>query len=329
LSRRDGLRTPAADAPGKGGVVYRYLFGPVPSRRFGRSLGVDLLPGKICTFDCPFCEVGRTKILTLERREYVPTGDVISELEVWARSGEKADFITLAGSGEPTLHTGFGRVLAAARGLQVARTALLTNGSLLELADVRSDAALADVVKVAFSAGDAPTARRVNRPHAGLSVERLSAGIGAFRREFDGELWIEVFVAAGLNDDPDVLRPVAEQVARWKPDRVHLNTVDRPPADRGVTAPPRARLLELAALFDPPAELVCAAGSGSSGGACADDDRIVRMLARRPSSPADVARAFGMALAESERRLADLRDRGEVVAEPAPDGIRYRGRVLP
>jgi len=307
--------------------VYRYLFGPVASRRFGRSLGVDLLPAKICTFDCPFCEIGRTRILTLERREYVPTVKVIDELRTWAASGERADFITLAGSGEPTLHTGFGSVLAAARGLCGARTALLTNGSLLGDAAVQAGAALADVVKVAFSAGDPRTSGRINRPHAGLSVEALSGGITAFRSVFGGELWVEVFVVAGINDEPEVLQPVVDRIARWRPDRVHLNTVDRPPADPGVRAPSPERMGALAALFDPPAEWMCASAPSVAGSGPVDDDRIVRMLARRPGGASDVAAAFGLTLAEAEARLACLRERGEIVDVRAPGGSRFRGRT--
>ena len=122
---------------------FKYLFGPVLSRRLGRSLGVDLVPFKVCSYDCVYCQLGRTTQHTLERREWVPTSEVVAELEDWAQQGGQADIVTLAGSGEPTLHTGFGEILQTIRRLGDFRSALLTNGSLLHMPEVRTDAARA------------------------------------------------------------------------------------------------------------------------------------------------------------------------------------------
>ena len=137
-------------APGTS--AYRYLFGPVPSRRFGRSLGIDLTPHKTCSLDCVFCQLGRTAQPTLDRKVYVPTDAVIAEIDHWRHAGGRADYLTLSGSGEPTLHTEFGRVLAALAG-QPIPSVLLTNGTLLDRPDVREAASLASVVKVCSVSG--------------------------------------------------------------------------------------------------------------------------------------------------------------------------------
>jgi len=126
---------------------YRHLFGPVPSRRLGRSLGVDLTPFKTCTLDCIFCQLGHTTNKTLDRKEYVPVVAVEAELETWIKEGGKADYITLSGSGEPTLHTRFGEVLQFVRDQTAIPTALLSNGTLFWLPEVREAARHADIVK--------------------------------------------------------------------------------------------------------------------------------------------------------------------------------------
>ncbi|HPJ57143.1 MAG TPA: radical SAM protein, partial [Kiritimatiellia bacterium] len=202
-------------------AAYRYLFGPVPSRRLGLSLGLDLNPLKVCTENCVFCQVGQTTELTLERREWVPTAGVLAEFDRWAGTGGRADFVTLSGSGEPTMHSGFGDILRHVRAAGGFRTALLSNGSLMALPEVRRDAALADVVKVTLSAWDEDSFRRIHRPAEGLTFDRLLAGERALREEFRGQLWVEVMLLPGYNDSPDQVRAIAEQVARVRPDAVH------------------------------------------------------------------------------------------------------------
>jgi wyosine [tRNA(Phe)-imidazoG37] synthetase (radical SAM superfamily) len=153
----------------------------VPSRRFGRSLGIDLTPHKTCSLDCVFCQLGRTPEKTLERKTYVPTGDVIDEIDHWLQTDGNADYLTLSGSGEPTLHAEFGRVLAHLR-RQPIPSVLLTNGTLLDRPEVREAAALARVVKVSLSAWDQKSFEWVNRPHRQLEFTTLVDGMKAFRK---------------------------------------------------------------------------------------------------------------------------------------------------
>lgn len=271
---------------------YKHLFGPVPSRRLGRSLGVDLVPFKTCTLDCLFCEVGPTTCRTLTRKEYVPTDEVIAELSQWLAQNERADYITLAGSGEPTLHTGFGRVIDHVNTNTTAATAILTNGTLLSLPEVRKDACRASLVKASLSAWDQASYERLHKPFPGISFNTMLESYVEFRDEFSGKLWIEVFLLEGVNSDDSQVARIAELVERVNPERVHLNTAVRPPADPSSVAVSPLRLLELSALFSPPAEVV----AGFKGREAKDVDpsrtEIIAMLKRRPCTAEQIAAAF-------------------------------------
>jgi len=235
---------------------FTYLFGPVPSRRLGRSLGVDLTPRKTCTFDCVFCQLGPTTHKTVQRQAYVPTAAVIAELTQWLHAGGTADYITLAGSGEPTLHADFGAIIQFLRAATTIPVALLTNGSLLGDPAVRAAAAQANVVKASLSAWDQPSFASINRPHAALTCAAVVEGLRQFRTAFSGTLWLEVFIVWGMNSIPMDVQAIARLAQTVHPDLVQLNTAVRPPAEEFVQALPRARLEELAALFDPPAEVI-------------------------------------------------------------------------
>lgn len=237
-------------------VHYRYLFGPVPSRRLGRSLGIDLLGGRRCSFDCVFCEVGRTDVLTRERREYVPTAAVIAELRDWLAGGGEADTITLAGSGEPTLHTGFGDVIDAVHAACRIPVALLTNSTLLGDAAVRAAASRADIVKVSLGVWDDASLAALNRPVADLTFAKLWDGLQAFREMFTGRLWLEVLLVRGINDAPEQVARIAAHAAALRPEKVQLNTVVRPPSFENAAAVDDAQLARLAGLFSPRAEVI-------------------------------------------------------------------------
>ena len=302
-------------------MSYRYLFGPVPSRRLGLSLGVDLNPRKVCTENCVFCQVGRTTELTAERKEWVPVAEVLGELERWMAAGGEADFVTLSGSGEPTLHSRFGDVLRRVRDAGRYRTALLSNGTLMWRPEVRRDAAEADVVKVTLSAWDEESFRRLHQPADGVTFERLLEGEMALREEFRGLLWVEVMVLAGFNDEPEQLRAIAGQVARIRPDAVHLNTTLRPP-QAGVAAPrvPEELLRTVAAWFTPPAEIPVFSGRSRDPGALTDQEWI-DLLARHPIALEALAQSAHVPVSAVEARLAPLVAGGRVAMETR-DGVR-------
>ncbi|MGD9611984.1 MAG: radical SAM protein [Kiritimatiellia bacterium] len=296
-------------------VQYRYLFGPVPSRRLGLSLGVDLNPAKVCTENCVFCQVGRTTELTLERKEWVPTADVLAEFDRWAAAGHQADYVTLSGSGEPTMHSRFGDVLRHVKAGGRFKTAILSNGTLMFLPDVRRDAALADVVKVTLSAWDEDSFRKIHRPADGATFARLLEGERALRAEFRGQLWVEVMLLPGYNDAPEQVRAIAELAQSLRPDAVHLNTTTRP-ALAGVEVPrlPEAWLRTVAPWFSPPADIPVFSGQTAAPEALTDSE-LLELLARHPIALDALAASSGADVAALERRLAPLVAAGRLAVE--------------
>ena len=294
---------------------YRYLFGPVPSRRLGLSLGVDLNPMKVCTENCVFCQVGRTTELTCERKEWVPTADVLAEFDRWVAAGNRADYATLSGSGEPTMHSKFGAVMRHMKAAGKFKTALLSNGSLMWMPEVRRDAAWADVVKVTLSAWDEDSFRRIHRPAEGVTFERLLAGERALRKEFSGQLWVEVMLMPGFNDAPEQVKAIAEQVGSLEADAVHLNTTTRP-ALAGVEVPrvPEEWLYTVAPWFSPRAEIPVFTGKAVPSTSMSDA-ALMDLLARHPITVEALAESAGIGVSAVEQRLAPLVAAGRLAIE--------------
>ncbi len=168
-----------------------YIFGPVPSRRLGRSLGVDLVPFKTCSYDCIYCQLGRTTNQTVERREWVPLDAVLAELR--GKLASQPDYITLSGSGEPTLYSRLDELIDGIRAMTEVPIAVLTNGSLLWQPEVRSKLLRAHLVIPSLDAGDERTFQAIDRPHGTISFKRMLWGLIDFRREYQGQYWLEVF----------------------------------------------------------------------------------------------------------------------------------------
>ena len=293
----------------------RYLFGPVPSRRLGLSLGVDLNPMKVCTENCVFCQVGRTTELTCERKEWVSTADVLAEFDRWVAAGNRADYATLSGSGEPTMHSKFGAVMRHMKAAGKFKTALLSNGSLMWMPEVRRDAAWADVVKVTLSAWDEDSFQRIHRPAEGVTIERLLAGERALRKEFSGQLWVEVMLMPGFNDAPEQVKAIAEQVGSLEADAVHLNTTTRP-ALAGVEVPrvPEEWLYTVAPWFSPRAEIPVFTGKAVPSTSMSDA-ALMDLLARHPITVEALAESAGIGVSAVEQRLAPLVAAGRLAIE--------------
>ncbi len=212
----------------------RRVFGPVPSRRLGISLGLDVIPYKTCSLDCLYCECGRTTDLTCERRRFFPPQELLDELGALLPSIPRLDYMTFSGSGEPTLNSDLGAMIAAVKRFAAAPLAVLTNGTLLGRADVRRDLLGADVVLPSLDAASAAGFARINQPAAGVDVAAVIEGMAAFRAEFAGKIWMEVFILKGVNDGGEDLAALEAALRRIRPDKVQLNTLDRPPAYAGV-----------------------------------------------------------------------------------------------
>lgn len=303
-----------------------HLFGPVNSRRLGLSLGVDLIPPKTCTYDCIYCEVGRTTDLTLERRPYAADAIIQEVRDYFRQAHVTPDFITLAGSGEPTLNADIQEIITAIKQISAIPVAVLTNGALLHDAEVRRALAEADVVLPSLDAAREETFRRLNRPAAGLTLAMLLAGLKAFRREYPGQIWLEVMVLQGVNDRPAELEALKREITALAPDKIQLNTAVRPVAEVSARPLNREDMAAVAAYLGQGAEIIAASERGSSGGIAATDSTLVDMLARRPMTARDLAQALGLTLSQVEKRLHRLRAAGLIFRDLHQQEAFYRSK---
>ena len=294
---------------------FRHVYGPVPSRRLGRSLGIDLVPFKTCTYDCVYCQLGRTTNKTLELKEYVAITEVLGELERRLNEEDTPDYITLAGSGEPTLNSGIGRLISEIRGMTNIPVAILTNGSLLWMSDVQDGLMAANLVLPSLDAGDERVFRYVNRPHGDICFERMVDGVAAFTKRFQGEVWLEVFLLAGVTAMPAEAGKIAAFAERIGPARVQLNTVSRPPAEEFAFPVSTNQMLALKGLFRGRVDIISESERDASHAvACSNarDEDIVALLGRRPCTSADVANGLGIHLTEALKHLETLRLAGRI-----------------
>ena len=212
-----------------------YIFGPVPSKRLGQSLGIDPIPSKVCNWNCIYCQLGRTKLMSLgkERKEYFPRQDILAEFKqaISEHKREEIDWVTFVGSGEPTLHSGIGWLIKEVKKHGQYPTAIITNGSLLYLQEVREDLYEADAVLPSLDAGSERLYRRINRALPELTLDTLIEGLTLFRESYTGKFWLETMLIKGMNDSEEALQDLAVAVERIKPDQLHLNVPTRPPAE--------------------------------------------------------------------------------------------------
>jgi wyosine [tRNA(Phe)-imidazoG37] synthetase (radical SAM superfamily) len=289
-----------------------HVFGPVPSRRLGRSLGIDLVPHKTCSYDCIYCQVGRTTNKTLERREWVPLEAVLAD--IGPRLSSRPDYITLSGSGEPTLYSRIGELIDAIRAMTDIPIAVLTNGSLLWQPEVREDLRDASLVIPSLDAGDPLMFEAVNRPHAELEFERVVEGLIAFRREFTGQYWLEVMLLAGHTAIEAEVRKIAALVGCIKPDRLQINTATRPTAETYAQAAMPARLHALAGLFSRPVDVIEDYDHWKTRAVLSNADRtsVCELIRRRPCTVDDIATALQFHRLEVIKLLGGLQDEGIV-----------------
>jgi len=222
-------------------------FGPVPSRRLGRSLGINNIPPKVCTYSCVYCQLGRTIQMQVDRRAfYEPEGvlqDVRDKVEKTREAGETIDYLTFVPDGEPTLDVNLSREIASLR--RLGPVAVITNGSLIWREDVREELAQADWVSLKVDAASEETWHQVNRPHGRLQLASIQAGMLEFARGYQGVLATETMLVDGINDGVGELRKVADFLALLQPDRAYLSIPTRPPAEEWAQ-PPREAIINQA-----------------------------------------------------------------------------------
>ena len=307
------------------GKTYHYLFGPVPSRRLGRSLGLDIVPMKTCSQNCLYCQLCKDAPLTLDRKAYVPVADVLGELRQRLGEGPAADYITLSGSGEPTLHSELGILLDGIKAMTDIPAAVITNGSLLSMPDVRRDCAKADVVLPSLDAGDEATFRRLNNPHPDLSFETFVEGLCTFRHEYPGQIWLEVFFCEGVNTDEDSLGKIARLIDRICPDKIQLNTAVRPTVHAEAVPVQPDRLEQIARRLHPKAEVIADFAQRSEAPVRqATEDDILGAVSRHPCSLDDLCGGLSLT-AEQVRPLLDrLLNAGKIIADVRSGKLFFR-----
>jgi len=302
----------------------KYLYGPVSSRRLGRSLGIDIVPLKHCTLDCVYCQLGRTTEKTIERKDYVPVEAVLSELRDALKKGLEADlsaarladFITISGSGEPTLNSRLGELINGIKKITDIPVAIMTNGTLLYREDVRADCAKADVVVPSLDASDEASFQKVNRPHRDISIEKLVDGLVAFRKEFTGRIWLEVFLVEGLNTDIAEIDKIKGLIKRIRPDKVQLNTAVRPTADPAIKRVDAEKLEVIARQIGEGCEVVADLPPRHSvKDMHSTSEDILSMLKRRPCSLSDICSGLGIARDEALKHITELRHQGLIGSE--------------
>ncbi len=263
----------------------RHVYGPVPSRRLGQSLGIDPIPLKTCNWNCVYCQLGRTRPLTNERRAYYPPGEILAQVEqaLEEHAPEEIDWVTFVGSGEPMLHANLGWMIRQVKKLTNHPVAVITNGSLLYLPRVRRELAAADAVLPSLDAGSPELYRVINRPHPAISFERLIEGLIAFRRTYDGKLWPEVMLVRGLNDGEQALHDLAIAVRKIRPDQVHLNVPTRPPVETWVKPTTQAGLMRATAILGDVAQIVHPArGTFERSGSGSVVEAVIEIITRHP-----------------------------------------------
>ncbi len=309
-------------------MQYHYLFGPVPSRRLGISLGVDLVPMKTCTLNCIYCECGKTSHLTLERKEYVSFEAVKKELTHYLAHHARPDYITFSGSGEPTLNSRIGDVIRFLKDrVPDVPVAVLTNSTLISQKQVRSDIKNAEVVIPSLDAATEKIFNKINRPSPHVHVDKIIDGLIRFRKEYDGKIWLEVFIIPGMNDTTAELNALKLVIGKIKPDQVHLNTLDRPGSVSTLRAATREELehvldvfqMENAAIVaDPPEHKALFAYRKDTA------DAILGTISRRPCTTTDLSEILGLPADEVKTYLKSLETEKKIKSVEQKSGLFYQ-----
>ncbi len=322
----------------------QFIYGPVPSRRLGRSLGVDLVPYKVCSYDCIYCQIGVTEKTTLLRRSYVPIEQVLMELKTRLEEGISPDFVTLGGSGEPTLNADIGRIIGDIKEMTDIPVAVITNGSTLSDPGVREALMAADAVLPSFDAPNERVFKIINRPHPDVSFENMAQGLIDFRQEYRKSIWLEIFLVAGVNDTDADMAAFLNWCDRIRPDRIHLNTVARPPAENDVSMVSPEKLIRFKEVLGKKAEIIVSLAAKSKNHPVPDvksdiksdvksdvqsdvRDKIRSMLSRRPCTTEDITSGLGIDDARVKPKLEEMVRKHEI--EPFEQGRKiYYRRIM-
>ena len=300
------------------------IFGPVRSRRLGRSLGIDVVPYKTCSFDCVYCECGRTTRLTVDREEFYPPSEILDELGArLSGMADPPDVITLSGGGEPTLYSGLGEVLEGARSLTDIPLAVLTNSSLIERPDVREDLSFCDIFIPSLDAALPGEFARINRPHPDIRLEGILEGLRSFLDDYEGKVFIEILLVDGYNTGEENIAALAKALKSMRYDAVQINTAVRPGTIKEIKPLSAAEMEWFRARFGPRCEVIAAASSRAEHEDRAGTEHIISMLERRPCDAAEIGAAFGLNVPQVVKFLDAMAEKGLVTSESRDGRVYY------
>jgi len=303
-----------------------YIFGPVPSRRLGRSLGVDLVPFKTCTYDCIYCQLGRTTNKTTQRKEWVPI-DIVTE-QLKEKLDSKPDYITLSGSGEPTLYSRLEELIFRIKEITDIPVAVLTNGSLLWLPEVRKALKSADLVVPSLDAGSSQIFQYVNRPDSDITFSKILQGLVDFRKDYNGQYWLEVFLLAGVTTPEAEVNRLKTCIAAIQPDRVQVNTVTRPPAEGFAEPVPQKQLQIITEKLYEKAEVIADYSNvHKQQDFSARYEDVLTLLKRRPCSIEDISAGLGLHRNEVVKYVEELSSEGKIEAKPQNKQLYYKAII--
>ncbi|HEY44478.1 MAG TPA: radical SAM protein [Anaerolineae bacterium] len=293
----------------------KYVYGPVPSRRLGQSLGIDPIPLKTCNWNCVYCQLGRTKPVTNKRASYYPPNEIVDQVEQALNTHKpgEIDWLTFVGSGEPTLHIGIGRMIREVKALTDLPIAVITNGALFYQPVVREELAAADAVLPSLDAGRAELYRKINRPHPEITFERLLEGLITFSHEYKVKLWPEVMLVRNLNDSEELLFELADAIHRIEPDKVHINLPTRPPVETWVQPPDAEALMRATAILGNIAQVVHPIeGTIDLSGYESLVDAVIDIISRHPMRESDLEEALSQWVpGEVSQTLDEIRASGQ------------------
>jgi wyosine [tRNA(Phe)-imidazoG37] synthetase (radical SAM superfamily) len=238
----------------------KYIYGPIKSRRLGLSLGLSLSPNKICNFDCIYCQWGSVGRTVFERKEYVGADEIILELKSWMQKNpqeaRELKFITLSGLGEPTLNTCIGELIDQVKNITGLKIAIITNSTLLGDPAVRHGLLKADLIVPSLDAVDIELFKRIDRPHSDVKLNKIIEGLVALRKEFHGQIWLEIMLIAGMNDALEHIEELKKVIWRINPDKIHLNSPVRSTAEKNVFPVEKAKLEKIREILGDKAEII-------------------------------------------------------------------------
>ncbi len=302
-----------------------FVYGPVPSRRLGYSLGVDIVPYKTCSLNCIYCQLGQTTRQTTRRGGFFPADKILAQVRKAIARSRPIDCITFSGSGEPTLNTEIGGLIREIKKISSLPVVVLTNSTLLTRKSVRRALGAADIVVPSLDAATESVFQKVNRPVPSLTAQKIIRGLEDFRREFKGRIWLEVMLIKGINDSPADITALKQAISRIRPDRVQLNTAVRPPAENWAGPLSRADLEKIRRKLGPPAEVVVdfkkrPASKTPTGLRQA----VLEMIRRRPVTLEDMTASLGRSAPDIRRELDTLLRWGRIQRSRHKKRIYYR-----